>query len=112
MKHFSTSLIITCLGISILPQVVWGNLSLSWFAFPVNIALLGLVTGVGSVLHQEKGNHPWLRAWASARTGIGLIGLTLVACLFVAFRPQWGVQQSWPFVTLQLLLLSHLWHVI
>ena len=108
MRFFTTSLITVSLSISILIQILWGNLPMTWFAFPVNFALLALLVGVCYVLQHEKGSHPWMQDWASARTSIVLFLIALVESLFIAFKPQWDVQQSWPFNVSVLLLLSNL----
>ena len=108
MKRFTTSILSISLGAALILQFLFGNLPLTAFAFPVNLALVLALAGITFVLYRENKMYPWLKEWASGTTSITLIALTGIGSLFIAFVPQWNVQQSWPFAILLLLLLNQM----
>ena len=108
MKFSKTLLIASCTGVAMALQIIWGNIDLALFAFPVNIALLAILVGGTYVLYQEKKESASFQKWSDTSTSVLLLVIIGICCLLIAFVPSWKVQQAWPFNVLMLLLLNQL----
>lgn len=107
MKSILSIILLLLLLFSIV-QLVMGNIDLSLFAFPVNIALLLLLLGTTYVLYKEKKESKMVKAFMSSTTSVILIALAFLGSLVIAFAPQLQFQQSWFFNVVIVLLLCNL----
>ena len=105
-------LIVFIVLIVIIVQLTTGNIPLSLFTFPINVAFLLLLIGTTYVLYREAKHTKVVKTFMSSATSVVLIALTFVCSLVIAFAPTLQFQQSWIFNAIQLLLLANLQMVI
>ena len=92
----------------LVPQMLWGNIQPTMFAFPLNLALLLALAGGTYVLYREKKHTKTLRWWGSAQVSLLLFFFLFIGSLLIALAPQLDFQHSWFFNGALLLLLAHL----
>ena len=94
-------------------------MNVSWFSFPVGIAIGVALVAALYVMECEWGRRKWVIKMRSPRMSCWLIGLTVVACIIGGSLP-YGTSSSYsspfqtsiPFVTLLVALTAHLTLVI
>ena len=87
-------------------------MNLSFFAFPVNVALLLVLIGTTYVLYSEKRKSRVIQMFIAPWMSVLLIAAVLPTSLIIAFFPEWQFQQSWIFNILLIVLLANLQGVV
>ena len=85
-----------------------GNVSFTFFAFPVNVALLFSLMGITYIAYQEKAESNVMQMMRATTTSVALIALLFLFSIVIAFCPQWNFQRSWAFTFVLILLLINL----
>ena len=93
-------------------QFIQGNIPISLFSFPINVAFLLLLFGITHVIYQEAKHTKAVKAFMSSATSVVLIALSFVGSLVIAFAPGLQFQQSWIFNAILMLLLANLQIVV
>lgn len=108
MKQTRRIIIATVLMVVFILQLLTGNLNLSFFSFPVNVALLVALVGGTYVLYREKKDSKAVQCFMSSSVSVVLIALSFLGSLVIALAPAAHFQHSWMFNLLLVLLLANL----
>ena len=94
-------------------QIIYGNIDVSIFAFPVGFALGAAGLSIVYVVEHEWGQHKSVAVVRSPKASRLLLGLTATFTVAGGLVPQFaGFTTSWPFVALLAALEMHLSLVI
>lgn len=98
-------------ALAIVFQCAVGNVQASWFAFPINIALIAALLLLLTTLWREKRSANYVQALASSTYSVLTLAFIALLCTANAIG---GVDifGSWIFFATTLLLISNLWLVI
>ena len=112
MKRLPIVLIVLLALSALIAQLTMGNIPMSLFSFPINVAFLLLLFGITQVLYREARHTKAVQTLMSTTTSVVLIALSFVGSLVIAFAPSLQFQQSWFFNLILMFLLANLQMVV